>query len=235
MITNETCDRNSFYDFRLQLGGWIKAIFREHKHTGEYCLIDDRRKFCCSIYYGNTAMMNKEVFDEFFATVAPHQKVDEAYFLFDFLKSFEIKTIVEIGTATGGMASMFCRFFPGVKVISIDIGEHEEARRKSEQYGFEYIIGDSSKMEPIKTDLLLIDGSHEYPDVKKDFEIWGDHAKIIALHDIVWNPGQSGMSTATVWKFWNELREKYKPDNVREIICSAYGGTVEHSGIGIVW
>jgi len=164
-----------------------------------------------------------------------HQKPEEVFFLFDFLKDKDIKTIVEIGTAEGGLASLFKIYWPEARVVTIDIVESKEARRRSKEHGFEYIIGNSHKVEPIETDLLLIDGSHKYKDVKKDHKLWSPHAKITAFHDIVWNCGKPIMSTATVWKFWNELREDYKPDNVREIICSAYGGLVEHSGIGVIW
>jgi len=182
-------------------------------------------------------------YTELFAKVKPHQKEEELRILLEFLERFKIDNAVEIGTGVGGTAVMFKQKIPSL--VSIDISHIDEASQKAKEYGFTYVVADSKKQETKdsvlkllgteKIDFLFIDGSHTYEDVKKDYELWSPNASVIGFHDIVWNCGKTGMSTATVWKYWNELREEHKPDNVREIICSADGGLVEHSGIGVIW
>ena len=69
-----------------------------------------------------------------------------------------------------------------------------------------------------KYDLIFIDASHEYKDVKKDFEIYSkmlNKKGIIILHDI--NLPNSGSK-----KFWSEIRKKYKKYQIKEIIFDQY-------------
>jgi len=62
------------------------------------------------------------------------------------------------------------------------------------------------KGKPIN--ILFIDASHRYEDVKKDFEIYSPLcADIVAIHDI--ELGRNGSDDkSTAWKFWDELKEK---------------------------
>ena len=62
-------------------------------------------------------------------------------------------------------------------------------------------------MRDNKVDFIFIDADHSYEGIKKDFEMYSLLVRkggIIAFHDII----PSGYPT--VYKFWNEEKEKYE-------------------------
>ena len=89
--------------------------------------------------------------------------------------------VVEIGFRTGDSATAFLQ---GCKsLISIDINQCK-TDGFVETGKFRLLVGDSKKVEPIASDLLFIDGNHDYDYVISDLERFGSKArKYIALHD----------------------------------------------------
>jgi len=62
------------------------------------------------------------------------------------------------------------------------------------------------KLKGRQIDILFIDASHDYGDVKKDFELYSPLCdRIIAFHDIESYRYLKGKKTR-VWKFWDELK-----------------------------
>lgn len=77
-------------------------------------------------------------------------------------------------------------------------------------------------------DFLFIDGSHEYEDVRKDFDNYSPFIReggIIALHDISYSPGVS--------MYWQELKA-VSGYNTIEVIGSSRADMPERFGIGII-
>jgi predicted O-methyltransferase YrrM len=138
------------------------------------------------------------------------QKGSEMMFFFRSLKGKKLKTVVEIGTAFGGMFYALCQL-AGVDatVVSIDLPEGEFACGQPEnpieylsKFGrpkqrLHFLRADShlvtTKKELLgilgesKVDLLFIDGDHRYKGVKKDWEMYSPLVKeggVVAFHDI---------------------------------------------------
>ncbi len=68
-------------------------------------------------------------------------------------------------------------------------------------------------------DILFIDGSHEYHDVKADFEVFYPHVKkggIIAFHDI------KGKWDGVI-KFWGEVQASGKLNNIGAVSSLGFG------------
>lgn len=142
------------------------------------------------------------------------------------------KTIVEIGTASGGTIGRWLSI-PGVElVISIDLPEgvhggqpietcravrdavQDEANTKGIR--LHQIVGDShnkhiaSKIfleQNIEIDFLFIDGDHTHEGVKQDFELYAPLVRdggLIAFHDIRDTAWHKGLNV-DVARFWAEL------------------------------
>ena len=79
-----------------------------------------------------------------------------------------------------------------------------------------------------KLDFLLIDGDHTYEGVKRDFNLYKGLVKkggLIAFHDIVRHPPETGCE---VHKFWKEVKKKHEHE---EIIADRNQGW---AGIGVI-
>ena len=76
--------------------------------------------------------------------------------------------------------------------------------------------------------ILFIDASHAYEDVKKDYELYSPLCSdIIALHDIETHRNNR-KEDIEVWKFWDELKER--KDYPFVSICEKE----DHMGIGMI-
>ena len=143
------------------------------------------------------------------------------------------KTILEIGTASGGSLFSLCKLAPSdATLLSIDLpegkfgGGYPEWKtpiyrlfKKDNQKI--YLLREDSHLEQTvkkvndillgkKIDFLFIDGDHSYDGVKKDFEMYSslvNKGGIIAFHDVA--PNGLPEFTGGVPKFWKEIKNKY--------------------------
>jgi predicted O-methyltransferase YrrM len=111
----------------------------------------------------------------------------EALKLYDCAKRFpENAIIVEIGTFKGGSAAIMAAAFLG-KVYTIDIDPQVAVIEGVDN--IEFIKGESSEIAGTwdkEIDMLFIDGSHFYADVRKDIANWVPKMKsggIVCFHD----------------------------------------------------
>lgn len=161
------------------------------------------------------------------------QKPIELSRFLDLIQGMDLKTVVEIGTAKGGVFYALCQSATAkAKVVSIDLpggafggGYSEEDLERYNSFGKEkqilsFIRDDSHKPEVKKElekllkkdsiDLLFIDGDHTYEGVKKDFEMYAPLVKeggLIAFHDICFHPH---FPDCRVDKFWNEIKSQFE-------------------------
>lgn len=161
------------------------------------------------------------------------QKPTELGPFLDMLKGLDLKVIVEIGTARGGVFYTLCQTAnPNATVISIDLpggefggGYTEEDAVRFKSFGqpkqkLHFIRKDShdnaTKRELTKLldkkfiDLLFIDGDHTYEGVKNDFGMYAHLVRdggLIAFHDIC---KHDSVPSCQVDKLWNEIRDKYE-------------------------
>jgi Methyltransferase domain len=121
--------------------------------------------------------------------------------LYDMLKyigNTKRMTIIEIGTWTGCATEIFCQNFKSVITIDPFNNEtdwfskkydmqkvYEFAKQRLSKYNNITIIRDYSyNVKNISADIVYIDGSHEYENVKRDSILYLDRAKLfIAGHD----------------------------------------------------
>jgi hypothetical protein len=143
----------------------------------------------------------------------------------DFIRTYPIKTYVEIGVAAGGTFIFTHEFLrkrnTEIKSYAVDIADigktvdcsktpfdgilHKYIMERDE---CEFVHGTSydlkQKYPSMEIYLLLIDGDHTYQGVKDDFDTLSGMSKIIVFHDIVSSvcPG--------VQQFWDEIKDKYQ-------------------------
>lgn len=125
-----------------------------------------------------------------------------------YLEKHKIKNplVVELGLWRNGQKKFYEQLF-GARHISIDIS------KKKSKPDIQGNTHDSKTLETLKMklggkpiDILFIDASHWYEDIKKDFEMYSPLCNgIIAFHDINnyrYNKGRENQ----VGKFWDELK-----------------------------
>lgn len=175
----------------------------------------------------NTTIENggKKLFDGSYSDLL-HIPSELAELIF-FLKNHEkkrkkISHFLEIGFSHGIFNTLINKFFKIDTNIAIDpMGAHINGRVLNANLRFKNLIlfcsysnntvvaNHISKLS--KFDLIYIDGSHEYQDVKNDFLTYKkiiNKSGLIIFHDI--NVPNSGSK-----KYWNEIKKKY---NYKEIV-----------------
>ncbi|MEM3793697.1 MAG: class I SAM-dependent methyltransferase [Candidatus Bathyarchaeia archaeon] len=184
--------------------------------------------------------------------IAPIQIKEEIAKLLSLLADLKPKTLLEVGTASGGTLFLFCQVAePDAIIISVDLpgglfgGGYPEWRiplYKSfakERQRLHLIRADSHNPKTLeivknilsdrKLDFLFIDGDHTYDGVKRDFETYSPLVRkggIIAFHDIVEHPLETGCEVS---RFWNEIKHGY---NYIEIVKS---WDQKWAGIGVIY
>lgn len=156
-------------------------------------------------------------------------------FVYDFMAFFEPKTVVELGSHYGCSAFTFAQAAKDneleTEMYFVDTWEGDDFTEKYNNdvysvfsetvkkcYGkqninmlrmtFDEAVG---KFKDHSIDVLHIDGSHYYDDVKRDFETWFKKVSekgIIMLHDV-----SSDIVLGDIMgshKFWLELKNEYK-------------------------
>jgi predicted O-methyltransferase YrrM len=157
------------------------------------------------------------------------------------------KTLLEIGTRSGGTFFVLCQFAdPHATVISLDLpggrygggygGYRVPVLRRMKKKGqrLHLLRTDShssntsdrvaSALRGAPLDLLFIDGDHTYDGVKQDFEMYSRFAKsggIVAFHDIAKHPPEAEVQ---VDRFWNEIKTRYRHREIIEDRQQGWGG-----------
>ena len=159
----------------------------------------------------------------------PEEFCELIFFLKKYDKKRKLKTYLEVGFSHGICNTILNKFFNFKYIVAIDIfGPHLNGSVLLANMRFknltlicgntkdELVVNNAKKFS--KYDLIFIDASHEYKDVKKDFEIYSKMINkngLIILHDI--NLSSSGSK-----KFWNEIKKKFKKHQIKEIIFNKY-------------
>jgi predicted O-methyltransferase YrrM len=180
--------------------------------------------------------------------IKPTQVKSEITKLCRLLVKNKLKNILEIGTADGGTLFIFSNIVENNgKIISIDLPIGYPLWRVKLYKSFVnddkklYLVrSDSHNIKTVnivekilnndKLDFLFIDGDHSYNGVKQDFEMYSRFVRkggIIAFHDIIQDRIRN--SSGEVWKFWKEIKSKYKH---KEIVESRHQNGY---GIGVIF
>lgn len=156
-------------------------------------------------------------------------------FVYDLVRAFEPNTVVELGSHYGCSAFTFAQavkdFALDTKMYFVDTWQGDDFTKKYDNDVYTIFCKTVNKFysnqninmlrmtfneaveqfEDKSIDVLHIDGSHHYNDVKLDFETWFSKVKddgIIMLHDV-----SSDIVLGDVmgsYKYWEELQEKFK-------------------------
>ena len=179
------------------------------------------------------------------------QKPTELMLFLETLRGKSLKTVVEIGTANGGVLWALCRTADDdAHLISIDLpggefggGYNPEMVKKFKKFAkkgqkMDFLMVnshlDSTKKDLAKllngnkADLLFIDGDHSYKGVKKDWEMYSPLVKkggLVVFHDIVLH---LQFPLCEVQRFWNQLKKK------RQVLEYVDMNDTSWGGIGVV-
>ncbi len=171
------------------------------------------------------------VFSKEGSLIEPWQFKEELSQLLKLYEGKKFKTVLEIGTANGGMLFLHARLAADdALIMSIDLpggkfgGGYPEWKvpvyKKFIRPGqrIELLRANSheestvNKVKEIlkgkKLDYLFIDGDHTYEGVKKDFQMYSElvgSGGMIVFHDIAPHP----KSSCVVDQFWNEVKQNF--------------------------
>jgi predicted O-methyltransferase YrrM len=222
---------------------WATAVLR--KAANKCSSVDDIVRVSFQVF-------NKFPFKYLGWSIYPQQVKEELTQFLKIVASQDPKTVLEIGTSTGGTLFALSKLVnPQSLIISIDLpggkfgGGYSGWRTQyyksfaTKRQSMKLVRQNShskSTLQKIKNilagrklDLLFIDGDHTYLGVKRDFEIYSGLVRkggIIAFHDIAVEPPESGCE---VHKFWAELKRQFPH---KEIIENPNQGW---AGIGIIY
>jgi predicted O-methyltransferase YrrM len=185
------------------------------------------------------------------AIFKPLQKRAELIELYRRVHALRPKTVLEIGTHSGGSLLLLCRAAaPAATVVSLDLpggpfgGGYSPLRIPY----FRAFAGDRQRVHLIRAnshtpdafnrvqralggnslDFLFIDGDHSYAGVRQDFQTYGPLVRpggLIAFHDILPAPEEIG---GGVSRFWAEIKGRYATE---ELVEDPFQGKM---GVGLI-
>ena len=152
-----------------------------------------------------------------------------------FLKSYEkkkrkkIRNFLEVGYSSGKLNTILNKFFNFDHIVGIDDFTADmsstDLLANIVRKNLTLICGKTDKKENLKIikqsqpyDLIFVDASHEYKDVKKDLNNYSrmlSDSGILVVHDI------HGLEYTGVNKAWNEFRRKNN-FTYKEFVCRKY-------------
>jgi len=159
-----------------------------------------------------------------------HQNREELFWFLNKIKDAE--SILEIGSAHGHTLTMMATFAkPGAKIRSIDAGLDPDGLGASimgmlkNGYNANMFFGDSTSKEAVEWakkdgpyDVVFIDGGHDFPVCRLDWENYGPLGKVVGFHDI-YHPHHD------VKNLWREIKATHKTEEI----------ALSHMGIGVVY
>lgn len=205
-----------------------KYVFRDLKTKKEKEILTEFFRHQTNAEYGGYLM-----FDGTRSHIM-HNPEELSDFIF-FLKNYEkkkrkkIRNFLEIGFSSGKANTILNKFFNFEQIVAVDNFTADMSstdllanlRRKN----LIVICGNSDKKETLQIikkfqpyDLIFVDGSHEYKDVKKDLsnysKMLSDYG-ILAAHDI------HSLEYQGINKAWNEFKRQSN-FIFKEIVCKKY-------------
>lgn len=175
-----------------------------------------------------------------------HQIPEEIGGFIEFARPREPVRVCEIGTAAGGTTLLLSHLAPSVRsMIGVDIAiQNGRVVTALAPAGQRLDLIEASSLEPATVervasilsgeplDVLFIDGSHHYEDVRHDFLSYRGLVRpggLIAFHDIVPDHGGTPNWAGGVPQLWSELRDLYPSrEFVRDPRQDAFGiGVIE--------
>jgi len=179
--------------------------------------------------------------------IKPLQVRGEIERLLQILHHARAKTVLEIGTATGGTLFLFSRHaVEDAVIVSVDLRGgrfgngyplvkaplYRSFARRSQKI---VLIRGNSHLEEThrKTrealmqrpvDFLFIDGDHTYGGVRADFEMYSKLVSpggIIAFHDIAAHVHETGCEVS---RYWSEVKHQYRHEEIIENPSQGWAG-----------
>lgn len=155
----------------------------------------------------------------------PSQSHWELNELLNIVSRIKPKKILEIGVHRGGSMRVWANAFDPNFLIGIDTEIHPDTDGLKVVKGHSHEVFDEVKNYLF--DFIFIDGSHYYPDVKRDFEMYSTLVRpggIIGFHDVILRDNDA----CQVYKFWDEVKENNKTITI-------WDGTPAGTGEGILY
>ncbi len=174
---------------------------------------------------------NPRVHPSWAVNIKPLQVKSEIARLCRIVQELNPKTIVEIGTASGGTLFLFAHIANPERIVSIDLPQGPFGggypswkipllKSLGKKHVVQLIRADSHQEETLaklrsflgsgEVDFLFIDGDHTYRGVKLDFDMYSPLVRkggVVALHDIVAHDANTGCE---VGAFWSEIKQSHR-------------------------
>jgi len=161
----------------------------------------------------------------------PEELCDLIFFLknYEKKKRKKLRNFLEVGFSSGKLNTILNKFFNFDHIVAIDDFSADmsstDLLANIVRKNLTLICGKTDKKENLKIikqsqpyDLIFVDASHEYKDVKKDLNNYSrmlSDSGILVVHDI------HGLEHTGVNKAWNEFRRKNN-FTYKEFVCRKY-------------